>query len=598
MGNICVLACGLVGRWRENLVNVFYLSKFFYMAKKTLKKLTIKVFASVVKTVFPKMAVKFFTKKMNGSLFLPGVQKEVKLIKELKLPEQELMIRAWSKGTCEALMKQNDFSLWFLAQSEEAYDLVSKNGGNTERTCKIFSRNTPKVDYLRKWLKNSDENYVVRVLNQTPNILNDLQVEDLQVKGSYYYLEVLLNTSNFYHWSKKIFEKWYDKSYMLTESDKNLFFTVTMNLVAADYEFNGEMLSELKKHHFDAYKYLTMRVKNSQYLSQYVLEVLPREWYKATDKALETLGPEGSISEDKDNPSFEEEEVGALWMKYAMKCLKKDPEIFNYVIENVYDNPSSSSACSDQIMLMDQMAQAITNVSGEKFYHGIKKALKELPVRYREKLENNLYNSISTAEQAVECLEILPESFRDKILNKFVKIYGKEVNLFTKFWPFTDWSLEQAEKVIRRLAVVHEMPTERISELTPELQKVAFEELEIQSELRVLELGYNQEKATLITHPLHPRSEVFLFTENSAVLEEYASDYISHFCMAESSFAQLVSKTRDASGTAIYDKVSCLIKQHAQVHGLSKKNYLDLMNSDGYSTLAPVLKGCYKPEGE
>jgi len=66
--------------------------------------------------------------------------------------------------------------------------------------------------------------------------------------------------------------------------------------------------------------------------------------------------------------------------------------------------------------------------------------------------------------------------------------------------------------------------------------------------------------------------------------------------MSESAFKVLVSNIRDSQNYGIEERVSKLVRLHAEKWGLSEKNYKDLMQSEYYSKLAAVLKKYCKVE--
>ena len=202
-----------------------------------------------------------------------------------------------------------------------------------------------------------------------------------------------------------------------------------------------------------------------------------------------------------------------------------------------------------------------------------------------EKLVKNIYNP----HQAKQALGLLDVTFKPSIIDKLLKILSdKGASWLSDLFPFKDWSDGQQKKAIRIMAAGKALPKERMNEISEELQKIAFEELEIQSELTVIHSGNKEEMKELIAHKLHSRSEVALLCSGYRRADAYGQEYINNHKMDESSFADIVLRTRDDNGSSITSMPN-FIRTHAAKWGLSAQNYQDLLQSP-YSSLAALLK--------
>ena len=77
------------------------------------KNLFVQLFAAIMRTIFPLMAVKYFTKKSNAyaELFLPSVEKQLKAIEKLELDTDQIRARVWSLQTKVARLLQQRYDL-------------------------------------------------------------------------------------------------------------------------------------------------------------------------------------------------------------------------------------------------------------------------------------------------------------------------------------------------------------------------------------------------------------------------------------------------------------------------------------------------------
>ena len=206
-----------------------------------------------------------------------------------------------------------------------------------------------------------------------------------------------------------------------------------------------------------------------------------------------------------------------------------------------------------------------------------------------QQLCEKLVKNISNPHQAKQALGLLDVSFKPSIIDKLLNIVSdKGASWLSDLFPFKDWSDEQQKKAIRIMAAGKTLPKERMNEISEELQKIAFEELEIQSELTVIHSGNKEEMKELIAHKLHSRSEVALLCSGYRRADAYGQEYINNHKMDESSFADIVLRTRDDNGSSITSMPN-FIRTHAAKWGLSAQNYQDLLQSP-YSSLAALLK--------
>lgn len=575
------------------------------------KEWALAVFASIIKTVAPTMAVKFFTvwfkegrswykenAKERAKLFLPGVKAEVEAIRKLNLTEDQLKRRVWSEGLCEELLKQGNTSLWYLAKSEEAYNLVTATN-DAKVIAEVFKTNTPSVAYLKRWLLVASENLVINVIKAAPAAFNDVKMADLKRE----YQQALLglyDTKNKEGYNSKLAARRAEeviqrgdlmRSYLTgagREEEKDLFDHAMQVAVDVDYDFT-KSLDSLERYHENWYQAVCNKAGQSSHLVSYLVERLPRVWFCAKFRELES---------DKELMSFDESYRGEnwprvmdarKWLKLAYENLDKTEvaqKALEVITDLTYGNPCGA------IVKMQQ--RLVKKVEG---YELIKLALSKLPEQYEWQLKSKLYQSISSYAEAREATKILPRSYRKGLRAKLVEMTCKSdaAELIRTYWPFTNWEPENAEKAVRRLAQLKALPFERLGELSKELKQAALDEVDVVAEKETLLVDNSetstprQEQKELLKRQLHPRAEMVLLTRGYH-WQELKLQYISQFKMSEAGFKALVNHRGNYGEDE--QRGFALVRAHAEKWGLTEGEYLALTRSPYYSSLAAPLKCC------
>lgn len=580
---------------------MYFLIKIFktMRQKKSFKEWALGVFASVVKTVFPTWAVKSFTKKESRGhgfilgydyeekprLFLPGLKKELKAIKKLKLSEDGIRQRVWSSETELELLKEGNYALIGNIKSgnKEALDIICATD-NAELIAKVFSKATPSVGYLKNWLKSAKENVVVAVIKQAPSVFNDLHYEDVEKLN---YLGALVNCALEPDASKQVknaAKKWAEevatrKEYMncLLKSKPEmaeLFDSAMSVLLGADYNFSRYM-EMLERYHEKWYGAIRDRADYSAYVEDYLIERLPKVWFMAKTEGVRTFDRRygGQLLDKQD---------AASWMALTRKFIDR-PRVAIAAMQTCsylgYGNP-------DEVVVDLQKAL----VEGISTFHVAEMALAKLPEQYRWQVQAKLYDAINTADEAKKALKLLPKSYRKGLRAKLVeKVVQSDVALLLSYWPFAGWEAETAEKAVRKLASFKALPMAKLNELSEDLQKAGVEELEIKSEISAIGRHYyGDDQKLLMQQKFHSRSEAYLF-QLDYNWQELKALYISNNEMEEASFRVLVH----FNGTGYSGdeaKIKELIRLHARTWGLTETEYKDLMQSPYYSELAADLK--------
>ncbi len=602
LGNTRVLVHGLVGRLRENLVDVILFIKTFKTMRHnlTIRERMLRAFAAVMRTVFPTWAVKYYTLKekrhghgftlgydyeAKARLFLPGPKKELKAIKKLDLSSDATRQRVWSPETEMALLKLGNFVLVSNIKSSntEALNIVCATN-NAELIAKVFTNSTPSATYLKDWLKKTDESVVVDVIKRVPTVFNDLHYEDID---NLKYISAFLNSALDVDPSKQVknaAKKWAEevitrKEYMncLLASKPEmaeLFDSAMSVLIRADYNFTRYM-EMLELRHKKWYGNIRDHADFSAYIEDYLIERLPKVWFMAKTEGVRTFARlYGYEMTDKQD--------AASWMTLTRKFIDR-PRVAIAAMQTCsylgYGNP-------DEVVVDLQKAL----VEGISTFHVAEVALEKLPQQYRWQVQAKLYDAINTADEAKKAFKLLPKSYRKGLRGKLVeKTVQSDANLLLSYWPFAGWEAETAEKAVRKLAGFKALPMAKLSELPENLQRAGIEELETLSEISAIGRSYCGDlQKDLMKQKFHSRSEAYLF-QLDYNWQELKALYISNNEMEEASFRVLVNFKGTGYG-GDEGRIAELIRLHAKTWGLTEREYKDLMQSPYYSAMAADLK--------
>lgn len=586
------------------------------------------MFASIVKTVAPVWTVKFFTiwfqegrswykadGKEKASLFLPGVKAEVKAIKKLKLTEDQLKRRVWSDGACEALLKQGNTSLWFLAKTKEAYDLVVATG-DAKLIADVFANNTPSVEYLKHWLGTAEECVVKAVIGAKPSVFNDLKMSDLKREYQMALLALYDADNKKSYVSKlsvrraeEIFNVYVD-CYLRTAAiaeEKELFDCTMGVLLDVDYDFT-KYLEKLERCHEEWYEKIRAKAAKSSHLVDYIVERLPRVWFSAkfsTGYEVGKIHHLESFDERYDGENWPRVMDARGWLQLAYENLSSEviKVCLDHITDLKYGNP-----CGAIRKMQERLVQKVEG------YELIKLALSKLPEQYKSALQSKLYASITSYCEARECMhgsskeeivriKAFPRSYRKGLRAKLVEMTCKSdaAELIRTYWPFTNWEAENAEAAVRKLAQLKKLPLDKLGELTEELKKAALDEVDVVAETETLLVDSSECSVPgktvqeLVSRRLHPRAEMVLLTRDYH-WQELKLQYISQFKMSEAGFKALVNHCGNCGGDE--QRGFALVRAHAERWGLTESEYLALTRSPYYSSLAAPLKCCKGKKAE
>lgn len=199
-----------------------------------------------------------------------------------------------------------------------------------------------------------------------------------------------------------------------------------------------------------------------------------------------------------------------------------------------------------------------------------------------EYLRDRIISSLENGKLVEDAYHLFPYEYRETLLAKAVAVgYSYRVELWC--FPYTGISDALAERAINKLIAKGHFPVERIQELSEDLQKKAFAEMEATAQIAMLRdydaaKSYFSDETSL--RAFQPKAELFLFTMESYHGAKHV--YIKHFKMSDWTFLGLIHSLGVSYGEN-------LVIAHATRWGLSEEQYMALLQTP-FSGVAPFVK--------
>jgi len=530
------------------------------------------VFAAIMRVSFPQLCCKYFTKKgrRNAEKFLPSLEEQKKAY--LHFSSEDLPKHVWSKELRVLLLRDKNYTLIEdCATQEELSEVLFKPCSTAIRSIAV-KRCSPKHDMILKFVNETEKfSEVTDLATAVPAAFSSLSAEEILGTGSNERRKLMLATLNKY------------PGYLTERRDLIL----TMANKYPDYVTAclGIILSApapTSEDAFDVPLLVGIAIAKKLDLAP-LLEQLKAKYPETYATVRENAVDMGSNSVSLVLKGFSltswalSAHIGNTYPKLIEDL---DAVSIYGELDDSYDAMAWLSICYQMMDKQDICNMVLKN------WADIKECVSN---SVYQQLSQKLVKNISNPHQAKQALGLLDMSFKSSIIDKLLNIVSdKGASWLSDLFPFKDWSDEQQKKAIRIMAAGKALPKERMNEISEELQKIVFEELEIQSELAVIHSGNKEEMKELIAHKLHSRSEVALLCSGYRRADAYGQEYINNHKMDESSFADIVLRTRDDNGSSITSMPN-FIRTHAAKWGLSAQNYQDLLQSP-YSSLAALLK--------
>ena len=525
--------------------------------------------AAMMRRFFPRYCVRNLTLKgnKNAYLFLPGVEKEDAFLAE---PDEFIAARVWSYETKLHLLARKRFVLVNEIYSEKEFDevLQAKNVQQVIAALRVY---TPSRTKMLKTLGRSFDNQVwCDIAKAVPAAFESLKPwEILGVpEGCLCYpndkswnlavalAEVRASWAPLFMQELRRIPPQYlgDKGRELMIQFFNIAFKAKLD-VSFMMPYLYVIFSEL---------YLEVRKNYAGYrdFAPYVEMMFPQ-----MVKFLKPDEAKTSFSQIKFPAKVEDGEEAYAWLLiiynlldnnavYVLmrRCLQAIKQCVNINLFNeLFDKMIAEARSATELQKLYAMCEAL-NAEPRQWY-----AIQERVVAMAEEKDNHV------------CLGFA--------------------------FPFKGWDRALARRAVVVMAKKKHLGgfVTRLGELPYELDKVAFEAMEIQSQLEALD-STNLEKM-VTTMKLYPEAEKKFFCMDSNLyerqnsLKELKLGYISRFQLDDATFSALLSCTCMVS----YDSRKVLIVAYAEKWGLELWQYQLSMQSS-FSKEAPLWKQYVKAE--
>ena len=523
--------------------------------------------ARVLSCIFPAYAVKRKTLIANPNAkdwVIKDVAKALHLIKKLKLSEKEIAERVWLPSVRMELLSKGDPSVRRALASTVKSDselMAVLTYGNVEDKVAAVRSFTPSAKRMRSLLSSPKTcvDFLREMAKEAPTAFNTLTVREIldmttwqkcnQVKDWRWDLAFCLMSAS-PEWCPKFMALIKEISPMqLAERDIRNFKKIFAIAIKAKVSLAGFLsyMSVFFKEEYVQYvnafaKYSKFDAEFEEMFPQYVKYLKDGANYYYSLTMLDTHIGENTSSED----------VAYAWLGIGRDLVHRSSNIFNVFLNNIENIYAGNSNVGKE--LVDKMTECAHSIED----------LERLQQKMGDVIDKDKFN-----ERAYSI--ILAKS----------KFYGyADAPNYLKFFPFTDWKVENAKHAVRRIVLCNKLPVDRLEELSEELQLYVLQTMEAQSQLGALNAGRVDK---LVKLQLYPEVEIELFCKKYQSCKEQILSYIDSFGMSQEAYEAIIR--RDDVRESFVDYLT----EYAEKYGLTQRQYVQLMQSRG-SGLAPFLK--------
>lgn len=500
----------------------------------------VRIFAAIMRVVFPLMAVKYFTKKTNqyAELFLPSVAWQLKAIEKLDLDTDQIRARVWSLKTKVERLLQQHYDLIQKIKTEQEFAALVKVG-RVSLIAQAMRYYTPTQQMALQLLSQFGLD-AVAFINAAPAAFDMLDASDiLEVKpnevcpldSQRWIIAKALATARS-GWAVKFmtevqkivpqklgdagrenFEFFFQKAYEKQENMASLM--PYMNV------FFPELYAYVRKNYAkykEFYPYISIMLPQ-------LMKYLERGKDNITDLSqVSVAGPVDSLFD------------AYAWLRIAYERLR-EPAVYELIMSKMSD---IKSMVSEPIynQLLDRLiawANCLADVS----------------------------RLLSLADEKQKQL-----LYREMVANEYMGLLAAQ-------YPFSSWEdKELVKKALRTLIAVNKLPLAKLKELSEDLQKFATYQMEVSAQISAL----TSDILASVEYHLLPEVEIYLMQMDPRHSLKYQKLYVDNFKMSERAFNVLIH--RDAvkfqnDGTFPDN----LVGKYAAKWGLTEAQYQALLQT-------------------
>lgn len=529
------------------------------MKKQKFFMMLVRMFACIIRTVCPKVAVKCFTLKSNtvkqwshsscgrygmsgtrivslAEMYLPSPQKQLATIKKLDFGEKEIQAREWSLETKIQLLRDGNYALVSEVSTPEEFGVLldSKRIDKIAAAMKAYTPNKESMLRILEFQSSPE-----KLVGANPAAFDNLQPWEIlgveqgkpcALKNSRWnFAKALVTLRPNVNWASK-------------------FMLELRNLVP------NELGDEGKELFIQFYKFADEREEDMTELLPYMSVFF--SWQYAEIKL--------DIERNKHEGAYFQMMFPQL-IKYLANGQETVKDINgSHLLE---DNRAADA--------YDWLVIGYYNCNDSRIYDCLLHQLRNLRKVISVELYNQLFERMVDVASSCYDVQFLlnmtegEEFYGNKLRAKLAE-YGDSSTL-VEYFPFTGWEADAAEKALIILAAYSKIPVARLDELTPELKKKALELMESFAQIDAV----RQDAFSACEYPLCQEAQYELFRDRG--LEKYQLRYLELRQISDETFLKVISNQH----ADIYAKewMQKLVGQYASKYGLSERLYTALLQS-------------------
>ena len=503
--------------------------------------LFVRIFAAVLRTIFPQLAVKYYTKKSNrrADMFLPSASKQLKSIEKFGLKAEELQERVWSLQTRVALLQQKRYDLVSEIRTAQEFAALV-NSGLVSLIVQAMKVYTPTQQMVLKLLDQFGLD-AVAFINSAPAVFDGLKAcSILGVKPEracapdsqrWIFAKALATARSgwavkFMNEVKKIvpqnlgdagrenFEFFFQKAY---EKQENM-----ASLMPYMYVFFPELYAYVRKNYAkytDFYSYISIMLPQ-------LMKYLEQGKDNFTDLSqVSVAGPVDNLFD------------AYAWLRIAYERLNETGG-YELIISN-----------------MDELKTLVS----EPIYN---------------QLLNRLIGLASSPADIKRLLDMADDhKSQQRLYQKMTE--SAYVGLLIEQYPFSNWEDgELVKQALRALINRNMFPVDRMAELQEDLQNFANYQMEVLAQYSALDA----DTLACVSYRLLPEAEMYLMHIEPRYNLKYQKLYMDKFKMSEQAFNYLIHRERIMlQGVTLFPDI--LVEQYAAKWGLTDAQYAAILQT-------------------
>ena len=496
-----------------------------------------------MRSIFPLIAVKYFTKKSNqySELFLPSEAKQLKAIEKLDLDTDQIRVRVWSLKTKVERLLQQHYDLLQEIKTEQEFSALVKVG-RVNIIAQAMKFYTPTQEMALKLLSKFGLD-AVELINKAPAAFDGLKASDiLSVKPN----EVCAPDSPRWAFAEALVSKRSSWALKFLDELRKMPPQRLGELGKAKFNFFFKFAYEAKENVaflmpymavFFPELYAQVRANFFSYkeFAPYITKMLPAKLryldkgrYSFLSKGFSQISVEGQLDEVGD---------AYAWLSIAYYRMN-EPAVYELIISKMSDiKPMVSEPIYSQ--LLDRLI-ALANCPAD-----------------------------------VSRLLSLADDKRKQVLYREM-VEKKYAVLLAAQYPFSSWEDKELIKSALRIVIAdNHFPLAKMHELPEDLQEFATYQMEVSAQIAALT---SNDILRNVEYHLLPDVEIYLMLMDPRYSLKYQKLYVEKFELSEKAFNVLIHReTVKLQDQVVFPDV--LVGEYAAKWGLTEAQYQALLQT-------------------